>query len=118
MEHIKVVDRKQVILLPNCVDDYVDENNSVSVIESYVNSLNISELGFTRSQFNNTGRQPYSAKDLLKLYLYGYMNRVRSSRRLETESKRNLEVIWLLGTLLPDHKIISRFRQENPKIGG
>jgi len=100
-------------MLPDCVDDYVDENNSVRVIDAYVNSLDIAAMGFTRSQLNNTGRPPYFPKDLLKLYLYGYMNRIRSSRRLEAESKRNLEVIWLLGKLSPDHKTIARFRQEN-----
>ena len=115
MDYIKGADRHQTIMLPDCVDDYVDANNPVRVIDAYVNSLDMSALGFTRSQLNNTGRPPYCSKDLLKLYLYGYMNRIRSSRRLEAESKRNLEVIWLLGTLSPDHKTIARFRQENPE---
>jgi len=114
MDYIKGMDRHQTIMLPDCVDDYVDENNPVRVIDAYVHSLDIAAMGFTRSQLNNTGRPPYFSKDLLKLYLYGYMNRIRSSRRLETESKRNLEVIWLLGNLSPDHKTIARFRQENP----
>ena len=114
MDYIKGVDREQTILLPDCVDDYVDENNPVRVIDAYVNGLNMTAMGFTKSSPKDTGRPPYSPKDLLKLYLYGYMNRVRSSRRLEGESKRNLEVIWLLSKLSPDHKTIARFRQENP----
>lgn len=114
MEYISGADRQQTIMLPECVDDYVDESNSVRIIDAYVNSLDMGALGFTKSRLNDTGRPAYSPQDLLKLYLYGYMNRVRSSRRLEAESKRNLEVIWLLGKLSPDHKTIARFRQENP----
>jgi len=113
MEFISGADRNQVVFLPDSVDDYVDENNPVRVIEAYVNSLNLSDLGFTKPEPNDTGRPMYNPKDLLKLYVYGYMNRIRSSRRLETESRRNLEVIWLLGKLSPDHKTIARFRHDN-----
>jgi len=103
--------RSQMILMPDCVDDYVDANNSVRVIDAYINGLDLCVLGFSKSSPHNTGRPMYNPKDLLKLYVYGYMNKIRSSRRLEIESKRNLEVIWLLGKLSPDHKTIARFRQ-------
>jgi transposase len=102
-----------MILFPDSLDDYVDENNAVRVIEAYINSLELSQLGFAKVHPNNTGRPMYAPKDLLKLYVYGYMNRVRSSRRLEAETKRNLEVIWLMRKLSPDHKTISRFRHDN-----
>jgi len=105
--------RNQITLMPDSIDEYIDDNNSVRVIEAYINSLDLEGLEFTRSQPNDTGRPMYDPKDLLKLYVYGYMNRIRSSRRLETETKRNLEVIWLLGKLSPDHKTISRFRRDN-----
>jgi len=114
MEYISRENRGQINLLPECIEDYVEEDNPVRVIDAYVNGLNLSELGFTRSQPNETGRPMYSPYDLLKLYIYGYMNRIRSSRGLETEAARNLEVIWLMGKLRPDHKTIARFRRDNP----
>jgi len=114
MEYISRENRDQINLLPECIEDYVEENNPVRIIDAYVNGLNLSELDFTRSQPNETGRPMYSPYDLLKLYLYGYMNRVRSSRGLEAEASRNLEVIWLIGKLRPDHKTIARFRHDNP----
>jgi len=113
MKFVSGQDRDQITLLPDSVEDYVDENNSVRVIEAYVNSLNLTAMGFNRSKPNNTGRHMYASSDLLKLYIYGYINRIRSSRRLETETKRNLEAIWLLRKLSPDHKTIARFRQDN-----
>ena len=113
MEYISGVDRHQTIMLPDCLDDYVDENNPVRVIDAYISSLDMGVLGFTKAQPHDTGRPPYSPKELLKLFLYGYMNRIRSSRRLEAESKRNLEVIWLMRKLSPDHKTIARFRHDN-----
>ncbi|MEA4849424.1 MAG: IS1182 family transposase [Clostridiaceae bacterium] len=113
MEFIMGKNRNQINLLPDSIDDYVDENNAVRVVDAYINSLNLAELGFSQPQPNNTGRPMYDPKDLLKLYLYGYMNRIRSSRRLETETKRNLEVIWLMNKLTPDHKTIARFRHDN-----
>jgi len=115
MEFISGENRNQIVLLPESVDDYVEDNNAVRVIDAYVGSLNLTELGFAKSAPNVTGRPMYDPKDLLKLYVYGYMNRIRSSRRLETETKRNLELIWLLGKLSPDHKTISRFRCDNRK---
>jgi transposase len=112
MEFITGESRDQIILLPDSIEDYVEDNNSVRVIDAYINSLDLAALGFSRPQPRETGRPMYDPKDLLKLYVYGYMNRVRSSRRLETETKRNLEVIWLLGTLSPDHKTIALLRHE------
>ena len=113
MDYICGEGREQIILLPDSIEDYVDEDNSVRVIDAYISSLNLAELGFSGAELQNTGRPRYDPKDMLKLYLYGYMNRIRSSRRLERETKRNLEVIWLLGKLSPDHKTIARFRHEN-----
>jgi transposase len=107
--------RDQTVLLPDSIEDYVNENNAVRVIDAFINSLNLFELNFAKSEPNNTGRPMYDPKDMLKLYVYGYMNRIRTSRRLEDETKRNMEVIWLLGKLSPDHKTISRFRHDNGK---
>jgi transposase len=115
MEFIRGEDRRQTIFFPDSIDDYIDENSAARVIDAFVDSLDLSELKFSRYEPNETGRPPYDPKDMLKLYVYGYMNRVRSSRRLETESKRNLEVIWLLQKLTPDHKTIANFRKDNKK---
>lgn len=115
MEFICGENREQSTFLPDRVEDYVAANNPVRVIDAYVDSLDMEQLGFEKYAPNETGRPMYAPKDLLKLYLYGYMNRVRSSRNLEMETKRNLEVIWLLKKLSPDHKTIARFRQQNPK---
>jgi transposase len=108
-------DRSQITLFPEAVDDYITSDNPVRVIEAFVSSLNMQELGFLRTDPNVTGRPAYDPKDLLKLYLYGYMNRIRSSRRLETEAGRNLELFWLLRRLKPDFKTIADFRKDNPK---
>lgn len=113
MQFIKGENRGQTTMLPDRVEDYVSEDNPVRVIDAYVDSMDFEKLGFQKFQPNITGRPMYAPSDLLKLYVYGYMNRVRSSRRLEVETKRNLEVIWLLNKLSPDHKTISRFRQHN-----
>ena len=113
MEFIRGEEREQVILLPESIDEYIDDNSQVRVIEAYVNSLDLAELKFKRSEPKATGRPSYDPKDILKLYIYGYMNRIRSSRRLEAESKRNLEAIWLLRKLAPDHKTIASFRRDN-----
>ena len=98
-----------------CLDDSIDENNPVRFVDAYVSQLDVSELGFESSTPRETGRPAYSPKDMLKLYIYGYLNRVRSSRGLEKECYRNIEVIWLIKGLRPDHKTIARFRQINPK---
>ena len=115
MEYIKGVDRQQMTLLPECLDDYIEAENPVRVIEAYVESLDLNELGFTRVEPNETGRPMYSSRDLLKLYLYGYSIRIRSTRRLEAEARRNIELMWLMRRLCPDHHTIARFRKENAK---
>lgn len=113
MEFITGTDRMQYTM--GCLDDAIDENNPVRFIDAYVSRLNMKELGFENSKPQETGRPAYSPQDLLKIYIYGYFNRVRSSRNLEKECYRNIEVIWLVNNLRPDHKTIARFRQKNPK---
>jgi len=105
--------RGQATLLPECLDDWIDENNSVRAIDAFVDALELVELGFAGVDPAATGRPSYHPAILLKLYIYGYLNRVQSSRRLEREAGRNLEVLWLLGRLVPDHKTIADFRKEN-----
>jgi transposase len=95
------------------VDDYVDENNPVRAIDAFVDELQLSMLGFERATPAETGRPGYHPLVLLKLYLYGYLNRIASSRRLERETQRNLEVVWLTGRLAPDFKTIADFRRDN-----
>jgi transposase len=106
-------DRAQSTLLPESLDDWVDESNPVRVIDAFVDALNVGELGFDGVEPAATGRPSYHPSSLLKLYIYGYLNRVQSSRRLEREAGRNLEVMWLLGRLAPDHKTIADFRKDN-----
>lgn len=113
MGYITGENRDQIVLFPDCIDDYITEDNAVRVIDVYVDGLHMETLGFSKAEACETGRPPYSPQDMLKLYIYGYMNRIRSSRRLETESKRNVEVMWLLKRLSPDHKTIARFRHDN-----
>src|SRR5262245_57608790 len=105
-------DRAQSTLLPECLDDFIDESNPVRVIDAFVDALDLAALGF-EVEPEATGRPSYHASTLLKLYIYGYLNRVQSSRRLEREAGRNVEVMWLLGRLVPDHKTISDFRKDN-----
>jgi transposase len=106
-------------VLPECIDDYVDENNPVRVVEAFVDNLDLGTLGFGRVTPAETGRPGYHPAILLKLYVYGYLNRVPSSRRLEREAQRNLELIWLTGHLAPDFKTIADFRRDNgPEIQG
>ena len=106
-------DRGQSMLLPECLDEWVEESNSVRVVDSFVDALDLADLGFEGVEPAATGRPAYHPSVLLKLYIYGYLNRVQSSRRLEREAGRNLEVIWLLGRLVPDDKVISDFRKDN-----
>ena len=113
MAHITGADRAQVLLLPDSVEDYVGADNPVRFIDAFVDSLDLAGAGFKRAEPKETGRPGYDPADLLKLYIYGYLNRVRSSRRLEAETHRNLEVIWLLRRLRPDFKTIADFRREN-----
>ena len=97
-------DRQQIVLLPPCLDDYVTENNPVRVIEAFVDELDLATLGFEGVVPEATGRPSYHPSTLLKIYVYGYLNRVQSSRRLEREAQRNVEVMWLTGRLTPDFK--------------
>lgn len=113
MRYIQGTDRDQISMLPMCIDDFITDENPVRVVDAFVDSLNLAKLGFARSIPAGTGRPAYDPKDLLKLYCYGYRHNIRSSRRLEAETHRNLEVIWLLGGLKPDHKTISDFRKDN-----
>jgi len=113
MDYIRGASRNQVILFPESVEDYITEENPVRFIDAFVSSLDLAELGFNRAQPAETGRPAYDPGDLLRLYLYGYLNRVRSSRMLERETKVNLEVMWLLGKLTPDFKTIADFRRDN-----
>jgi transposase len=113
MTHISGLERSQLLLLPEAVDDYVGTDNPVRFIDAFVDGLDLSAAGFDRVEAKMTGRPGYAPGDLLKLYIYGYLNRVRSSRRLEAECHRNIEVIWLLRTLKPDFKTIADFRSGN-----
>ena len=110
---VQGADRGQAALLPECLDDWVDESNPVRAVDVFVDALDLRELGFDGVNPAATGRPAYHPSVLLKLYIYGYLNRVHSSRRLECEAGRNLEVIWLLGRLAPDHKTIADFRKDN-----
>src|SRR3954467_15775823 len=113
MAHILGHDRSQMLLLPETVDDYVGPDNPVRFLEAFVDGLDLQAAGFARGEPKATGRPGYAPADLLKLYIYGYLNRVRSSRRLEAEAGRNIEVIWLLRHLQPDFKTIADFRRDN-----
>ena len=113
MRHIPGENRQQFTLLPDSIDDYVASDQPVRVIDAFVDSLDVAELGFTKATTKDTGRKPYHPGDLLKLYLYGYLNKVTTSRRLEVECHRNLEVRWLMKQLAPDFKTIADFRKDN-----
>src|SRR4051812_17187224 len=115
MTHIAGHDRSQTLLLPEALDDYVGAENPVRFIEAFVDGLGLTTAGFIRVAPKRTGRPGYDPADLLKLYIYGYLNRVRSSRRLEAETHRHIEVIWLLRHLKPDFKTIADFRRDNRK---
>ena len=106
-------DRQQVTLLPESLDDFIGEDNPVRVVDAFVAELNLVELGFERTVPARTGRPAYDPAVLLKLYIYGYLNRVQSSRRLEHECQRNVELMWLTGRLAPDFKTIADFRRDN-----
>ncbi len=112
---IEGTDRFQVSLLPECVDDYISEDNPVRVIEAFVDQLDLREMGFEAVDPEATGRPGFHPAVMLKIYLYGYLNRVQSSRRLEHETQRNIELMWLTGRLMPDHKTIANFRKDNGK---
>jgi transposase len=110
---VEGADRGQSTILPECLDDWVDESNPVRAVDAFVDALNLAKLGFDGVIPEYTGRPSYHPATLLKLYIYGYLNRVQSSRRLEREAGRNLEVIWLLKRLTPDDKTIADFRKDN-----
>lgn len=116
MAHIPGFDRSQLLLLPEAIDDYVGADNAVRFIDAFVDGLDLEAAGFARVEGKATGRPGYAPGDLLKLYIYGYLNRVRLSRRLETECHRNVEVIWQLRTLKPDFKTIADFRADNRAV--
>jgi transposase len=110
---VEGADRNQATLFPECLDDWIDEDNPVRVIDAFVDRLDLSALGFEGVEPAETGRPAYHPSVLLKLYVYGYLNRVQSSRRLEREAGRNVEVMWLLGRLVPDHKTVADFRKDS-----
>ncbi|RLD55412.1 MAG: IS1182 family transposase, partial [Bacteroidetes bacterium] len=107
-------DRDQISIFPVSIDASIEKDNFVRVIDFFVNSLDIGSMGF-RTDYGENGRPAYHPKDLLKLFIYGYLNRIRSSRTLEKECKRNIELMWLMKCLVPDHNTISNFRRDNPK---
>jgi len=115
MDHIQGTDRDQLTWFPEALDDYIAQDNPVRFIDAFVDSLDLQSLGFAHALPPETGRPPYHPGDLLRLYVYGYLNRIRSSRLLEKEAGRNLELVWLLGKLTPDFKTIADFRKDNRK---
>ena len=115
MHHIDGIDRDQITMFPEALDDYIHEDNPVRFVDAFVGSLDLSSQGLRRVIPADTGRPPYHPGDLLRLYIYGYLNRVRSSRRLEKEANRNVELMWLLRRLTPDFKTIADLRRDNHK---
>jgi transposase len=116
--YIEGTSRNQTFLLPKTIEEYVEADNPVRFIDAYVNTLDMEKLGFTHSTPQELGRPSYNPKDLCKLYLYGGLNHIRSSRKLERECKTNLEAMWLLKGLMPDFKTIADFRKDNPAAIG
>src|SRR6188472_3055339 len=106
-------DRRQATLLPDCLDDYVTEDNPVRIVDVFIDELDLAALGFAGIVPEVTGRPSYHPATLLKIYIYGYLNRIQSSRRLERECQRNIELVWLNGRLMPDFKTIADFRKDN-----
>jgi len=116
MKYIKGEDRRQYVLFPACLDECIEQDSPVRYIDAFVDSLDLAELGFARvseKEYEKGGRPPYDPSDLVKLYVYGYFNSIRSSRKLERECKRNIEVMWLLSKVTPDYHTISDFRKDN-----
>src|SRR4029079_18247962 len=110
---VEGADRGQNTLFPECLEDWIGEENPVRVIDVFVDELDLAELGFSGVDPEATGRPSYHPSILLKLYIYGYLSRVQSSRRLEREAGRNVELMWLTGRLAPDHKTIANFRKDS-----
>jgi transposase len=107
------IDREQISLEPLCFDALISEDNTVRAIDAITNRFDMNELGFVYGETKSTGRKPYNPSDMLKLYLYGYFNGIRSSRKLEQECSRNVELMWLMNCLKPDFKTIADFRKNN-----
>jgi len=114
MGYIQGADRNQVILLPDTLDDYVNADNEVRVIDAFIDRLDIGAIGF-KAEAAKEGRPGYDPRDMLKLYMYGYLNHIRSSRRLQKEAARNIEVMWLVKKVIPDYRCIADFRKNNAK---
>ena len=115
MGFVQGVHRDQTVMFPESLDEYIADDNPVRFIDAFVDGLDLEALGFKRAVPMERGRPPYHPGDLLKLYVYGYLNRIRTSRRLEREAQRNVEVMWLLGKLAPDFKTLADFRRDNGK---
>ena len=110
---VEGADRRQDFLLPASLEDYVSQDNPVRLVEAFIDELDLQALGFSGATPADTGRPAYHPVTMLKIYLYGYLNRVQSSRRLEREAQRNIELMWLTGRLAPDFKTIANFRRDN-----
>jgi len=115
MSYIEGESREQRVLFPEVLDDYISEENLVRFIDVFVDGLEMEDLGFDRTAPKETGRPPYDPRDLLRLYIYGYVNRIRTGRTLERECQRNVELMWLMRKLRPDFKTITDFRKDNRK---
>ena len=115
MDYIQGKPRSQIVLIESSLEEKIELDNPVRIIDAFVDSCKLEEFGFKHAKHAPEGRPPYHPGDLLKLYIYGYLNRIRSSRALEKECKRNLELMWLLSELTPDHNTIANFRRDNPK---
>src|SRR5262245_42624567 len=113
MSYIEGQSRTQRTLFPEALEDLIEADSTVRVIDAFVAGLELKQLGFVRAEAALTGRPGYDPADLLKLYVYGYLNQIRSSRRLEREAQRNVELLWLLNRLKPDFKTIADFRKDN-----
>src|SRR6516225_5281674 len=111
--YVEGEDRSQATLFPETLDEYIAEDNPVRVVDAFIDELDLKKLGFEGMEPELTGRPAYHPATLLKIYVYGYLNRIQSSRRLERESQRNVELIWLTGRLMPDFKTIADFRRDN-----
>ena len=113
MSYVRRTDRSEVLLFPEAIDDYITQDNPARYVDAFVTTLDLLQLGFTHASPASTGRPAYDPADLLRLYIYGYLNRIRSSRMLERETTRNVEFMWLLGKITPDFKTIADFRKQN-----
>ncbi len=113
--YVEGEDRSQATLFPESLDEYIAADNPVRIVDVFVDELDLQKLGFDGMQPEATGRPAYHPGTLLKIYIYGYLNRIQSSRRLERETQRNVELIWLTGRLMPDFKTIADFRKDNGK---